>query len=381
MKKTLLPMPVMFHPRLSKIATRPSDFLERMNLYASNISNRIDNAEFKLTLLVGLHSADLPGNLSSSYPHLRVIRVSSPTLNFRSFAKRSMVILDTLQIRPNLFIAGDTSLGLLSCFRARSISNLEIPIQISIHGSFFGHRRDPISFAKSFMRIALLRLSLPSVQSVRVVSPEVKQEMIVSFRVDPRKIFIAPIPFSVYPIFHSRDFQSISIGVIGRLHTERNVIEILEILDSILASSRISKVYFLGSGPLKKIVRVWKCKSEHPEKITLEGSLSHLELLNRLIDVDVVISAAVKEGYGLAIREALLSGAIVVARRNEGTQIVMESFQSGIYLYDTVFEANGIISNLLAGDKSPAQCIEGRKIQEAIDHESMKRICESWTAN
>jgi glycosyltransferase involved in cell wall biosynthesis len=91
------------------------------------------------------------------------------------------------------------------------------------------------------------------------------------------------------------------------------------------------------------------------------------------------MSAAAREGYGLAIREALLSGAIVVARRNEGTTLIMESFQTGIYLYDTVSEANSIITNLLSKDQSPTQCHEGLRIQEVIDRESMKRICESWT--
>jgi glycosyltransferase involved in cell wall biosynthesis len=218
------------------------------------------------------------------------------------------------------------------------------------------------------------------VESVRVVSPQLKQEMINRFRVDPKRVFIAPIPFETYPKFQDRDFQSMTIAVIGRFHSERNLVEILEILEVALRNSKIFNVLFVGSGPLKKKVLTWKSRSANPEKIKLIGSVPHGEVLDRLSKIDILLSAARSEGYGLAIRESLVAGAIVVARRNEGTKEIEDSFQSGIYLYDTVSEANHIIANLLTGVEKPNQCVEGRRIQEAIDEESLKRICDSWTA-
>ena len=380
MKNSLIPMPVMLHPNLSRIATRPSDFFQRMNQYASSISVQINNPEFKFTILIGLHSADLPHNVNDIYPYLQVIRVSDPTLNFRNFAKQCVIALTKYEVNPTLLVAGDNSLGLMSCFYLRLTKDRKIPIQISIHGSFFGQTNNFLSYSKSLIRIGMLWLSLPHVESVRVVSPQVKQEVINRFRVDPKSVFIAPIPFETYPEFQGRDFQSATIAVIGRFHSERNLGEILEILEVVLRNSKVSSVIFVGSGPLKKKVQIWKSRSAIPEKINLIGSVPHSEVLDRLSEIDILLSAARSEGYGLAIRESLVAGAIVVARRNEGTKEIEDSFQSGIYLYDTVSEANHIIANLLAGVEKPDQCIEGRRIQEEIDDESLKRICESWTA-
>lgn len=380
MSKPQIPMPVLLHPRLSKIASKPFDFFERMNLYASSISKQIKKPEFKLTLLVGLPSADLPPNLTTTYPYLRVVRVSNPTLNVHSFAERSLAFLAEHQIQPNILIAGDTSFGLLACLRARSLSTQQIPVQISIHGTFHGQASSFISFAKLHFLIFILRYSLPYIQSIRVVSREVEQEMIHSFRIDTGKIFIAPIPFASYPKFHARDFQEFNIGVIGRMHPERNLGEILEILEDAISIDLISRVFFLGSGPLEKKVQKWKNRSAHWEKISLEGSKTHAEVLERLPDVDILLSAAETEGYGLAIREALVAGAIVVARKNEGTKVILESFQSGIHLYETVLEAQDIIRNLLSGGISLSQCKRGRKIQEAIDREALERIRESWAS-
>jgi glycosyltransferase involved in cell wall biosynthesis len=380
MKNSLIPTPVMLHPNLSRIATTPSDFFQRMNQYASSISGQINHPEFKFTILIGLQSAELPYNVSDRYPHLQVIRVSEPTLNFRNFAKQCAIALNKYEIKPNILVAGDTSLGLMSCLYLRRTKDREIPIQISIHGSFFGQTNNFVSYSKSLLRIGLLWLSLPHVESVRVVSPQVKQEMINKFRVDPKSVFIAPIPFETFPKFQDRDFQSATMAVIGRFHSERNLGEILEILDVALRNSKILNVIFVGSGPLKKRVLNWKSRSANPEKIDLIGSVPHSQVLDRLSEIDILLSAARSEGYGLAIRESLVAGAIVVARRNEGTEEIEDAFQSGIYLYDTVSEANHIIANLLAGVEKPNQCVEGRRIQEAIDDQSLKRICESWTA-
>jgi glycosyltransferase involved in cell wall biosynthesis len=380
MKNSLSPTPVMLHPNLSRISTTPSDFFQRMNQYASSISGQINHPEFKFTILIGLHSADLPHNVNDIYPFLQVIRVSEPTINFRNFAKQCEITLTKYEIKPNILVAGDTSLGLMSCLYLRRTKNREIPIQISIHGSFFGQTNNFLLYSKSLIRIGLLWLSLPHVESVRVVSPQLKQEMINRFRVDPKRVFIAPIPFETYPKFQDRDFQSVTIAVIGRFHSERNLVEILEILEVALRNSKIFNVLFVGSGPLKKKILTWKSRSANPEKIKLIGSVPHGEVLDRLSKIDVLLSAARSEGYGLAIRESLVAGAIVVARRNEGTKEIENSFQSGIYLYDTVSEANHIIANLLAGVEKPNQCVEGRRIQEAIDDQSLKRICESWTA-
>lgn len=380
MKNSLIPTPAMLHPSLSRIATRPSDFFQRMNQYASNISRQIKNPEFKLTILIGLHSADLPHNVNDIYPYLQVIRVSDPTLNFRNFAKQCSIVLAKYEIKPNILVAGDATLGLMSCLYLRLIKECKSQIQISIHGSFFGETSNFLSYSKSLIRIWLLRLSLPHVESVRVVSPQVKQEMIKRFRVDPKRIFIAPIPFETYPEFQIRDFQSATIGVIGRFHSERNLDEILEILEVVSRNSKVSSVIFIGSGPLKQKVVVWKSRSANPEKINLIGSIPHIEVLNRLSKIDIVLSAARSEGYGLAIRESLLSGAVVIARENEGTKLIKETFKSGIYLYESVTEAIHIITNLLVGVVKPNLCVEGRGIQQKIDDESLKRICESWTS-
>lgn len=379
MKNSKIPTPVMLHPSLSRIATSPSDFFQRMNLYASSISVQIGNPQFRLTILIGLRSKDLPQNMSDIYPFLLVIRVSDPTMNFRIFAKESMTLLANYELEPNILIAGDTSLGLLSCFYSRLIIDRKISIQISVHGTFFGQSDTIFSFFKLHIHNLLLRLLLPHVESVRVVSPQVKREMVEAFRVDPRRIFVAPIPFDAYPEFRYRDFQSPTIGVIGRFHSERNLDEILEILEIVVNNPKISNVIFVGSGPLKKKVIHWKSLSAYSEKIRFLGSLPHSEVLNQLSDIDILLSAARSEGYGLAIRESLLSGAIVVARRNAGTTDIANTFHSGIFLYDSVSEATRTIENLLSGVEKPNPCVGAKRIQEAIDNESLKKISESWT--
>ncbi len=379
MSMSIASMPVMFHPRLASISTNPTDFLIRMNSYASNIATISNNPSFKVTMFIGLKHDSLPPDLASRYENLLVIRVSDPTLNFRGFAKKCLHFLKDDEIDPSILIAGDTTVGLWSCVYARYISKKKVPIQVSIHGSFLGRVNGLIPFVKSKIRIRILKYLLPSVESVRVVSHGVKREMIGFFRVDPKKIFIAPIPFEDFPEVTTRDFHSFNFGVIGRLHPERNITEIIEVIEPFIPDRRLKRIHFIGSGSLAKKLKMWKVRMPESEKIVMEGERSHDEVLKLLPEIDILLSAAESEGYGLAIREAVISGAIVVARRNEGTTEILNSFHDGIFLYDTSREARAILNSLLSGEINPVPCVNGRGIQEAIDMQSIRNLCKSWT--
>jgi glycosyltransferase involved in cell wall biosynthesis len=377
MKAAIAPTPVLVHPRLSSISTDFHDFLERMNFYASNIAKITNNPNFKLILLLG--SDNLRSLQLSDFSNLCIYRVMKPTFNYSRFARQSIRLLNENKHESTLLIAGDLTIGLLASVAIKSKLIRKIPIQVSVHGSIYKIGNNSKISSRIKVRKMFIRFMFSQVQSFRVVSPSVRNELLMDFGIDQEKIFIAPIPFVNYPCFEARKDNHPSIGVIGRLHPERNVGEALSILNFVVRHQVTPKVFIVGGGPLEKEVRSWAKIQPHEENIQITGSISHAEVISMLPSIDIILSTAEKEGYGLTIREAILSGAVVVARRNAGTEEVVKIFKKGIYLYETLTEAVKILEFLITGGLVESVCSNGREMQQEIDLNSLENLARSWS--
>jgi glycosyltransferase involved in cell wall biosynthesis len=370
--------PVIFHPQVTKISTEMNDLLGRLNYYGIQISKAISNPDFKVTLLVGINKNEYADLDTSGYSHLTVLRIMNPTNNFIAFAKKSRQFLKCYSIHPNILISGDLVIGLLAALLFQSLSRSTLPIQVSIHGLLINNGHSEVQKLRRIVQKLLLRIFLPKVQSVRVVSNFLVSPLALDYKLDQKKFLVAPIPFEKYPEFSIRDFSSISLGIVGRLHPERNLTESLKIVENVLDISTISKIYIIGDGPLRGLLQSWKLGMIHADKVEILGSIAHSESIDRLQEIHILISSAHSEGYGLAIREALISGSVVIARNNEGTREVLRDFGRGIFLYDEVSEAISIIQDLASGKLAPSICYDGIKIQQKIDVESLRSLATSW---
>jgi glycosyltransferase involved in cell wall biosynthesis len=124
---------------------------------------------------------------------------------------------------------------------------------------------------------------------------------------------------------------------VGRLHEERNTSEWSEIVEQLLdVDPNFSAIVIGGGNSLFSMKE--RLSSFIEERVKFEGELSKQELEESWDQISILLSPAKEEGFGLAIREALIRGVFVIARRNAGTQFLFEKMK-GIYLYDSVGEA------------------------------------------
>lgn len=367
--------PVLIHPRFSKISTSYLDFLERMNYYAEKVSEYTEDPNFKLILILSDDQKEIIE--LKTFRFLEVYAISKPTLNYFKFARETFDQLRKLNIFPSLIIAGDLTIGLLSALRLQKIIPGSVPIQASIHGSITSNSKFP-SFKA--LNSFLIRRLLRNVQSIRVVSPSVENEILSIPKLNQKSIFIAPIPFMEFPTYSERTEIPVTVAVIGRLHEERNVSEILKILNSFLKSVSCAKIWIIGDGPLRKEVETWS-SNHSASQIKLFGNISHSRVIQMLPEIDVVLSSAEKEGYGLTIREALISGAFVVARKNKGTDEVKNIFAERMFLYTEVENAISVLEQLFTGRLSVSSFVDYTSIQRSIDKNSLINIANSWNPN
>jgi glycosyltransferase involved in cell wall biosynthesis len=369
--------PVLVHPRVSKIATDLIDLLQRLDQYAFELAEQLGRADTKLILLLGLNKSEFLSVKDLHFSHLRIVRVSNPTSNFINFGLRSKLALAKLGLAPTVLIAGDLTSGLLSSLVISRLSRRKIPIQASVHGELNTMAPSYLTRVKLNVKKVITDFSLPRVKSIRVVSNFLREELMSQHDLKDVNLFVAPVPISHYPTFVNRNSASLRIGVVGRLHYERNLLEVTEIIDLAISDEKVSEVKIIGEGPLRNYLEEWVEGHKFPQKIRLLGSQSQTEMLLHWSEIDVLLSCAVTEGYGLALREAVVSGAAVVARENLATRELQQIFTESVSLYRTPLEA----ARLLQSAPSKFELITKEntiEIQRDLDMQSISKLAKSW---
>jgi glycosyltransferase involved in cell wall biosynthesis len=282
------------------------------------------------------------------------------------------------QLRPSILIAGDLKRGLIASLLLKSLYGFHLRIQASIHGIPFAFRDEDSRRIHDFIPWIYLRITLPFVDSIRIVSVHLRETMRESFGIPNAKVFIAPIPIIQKPDQLDKLKKPIHIGIIGRLHPERGIDELIRILSICLAEFPDTRVTFYGTGEMFNNVNKWKLENLQFQNISLKGHVAPSKLLEEWPQITHILSTAPSEGYGLTLREALLSGSVVIAKANQGTRELKNKFVSGIYLYAKEQDACEILIRILHGENNYTYCADAHFLQEEIDSSSMDLLAKSW---
>ena len=94
----------------------------------------------------------------------------------------------------------------------------------------------------------------------------------------------------------------------------------------------------------------------------------------------MLLSTAAREGYGLTLREAALSGCSVIARKSKGSVEAAEFYGGCIGVYETEKDAIESVNQALNGNFPKLS--PGLKILQAkLDESSLNKLVQSWVSN
>jgi hypothetical protein len=91
-----------------------------------------------------------------------------------------------------------------------------------------------------------------------------------------------------------------------------------------------------------------------------------------------LISFAEQEGYGLALREAVLSGVHVIAKRNSGTEEALKAFPGRIDLIESAPEAHKLIKSFKPREVDEGALSELKAIQGHMNTKIVEALVRSW---
>jgi len=369
---TKLVGPVMLLPNISKDAAEMGDLLARFNNYGLEVFR---NSAGK-TKYLNIVAAGFSGNFSKTnlikYPYLKINILPNNRLLFL-IKLRTMMFQSRKEI--SMLIAGDPWFGFLYCLIATFA--IRIPIQVSIHGEPY-LLKNYLQGVDSFLKHVWLKITLRLADSIRLVSEHQVASIIKVYQIDSSKISISPIPVKIPIGSRAAKENSRLVAFVGRLHSERGIDLWISVISHLYAKRQDFSVVIVGDGPKRKSFYNQLNSSCPGIASNFLGKVSHDEVAKLWNGINVLLSTAQNESYGLTLREAQMSGTFVVAFENEGTKRNSRLFPKGIVLFTNAEQAVEAISNHLESHMPANSQLEYQRIQKAINMTSLNNLISSW---
>ena len=318
------PSVLILDPR-GNIAAGGKDVVARHKNYAKELLRQGKTSRLDLKVF----SAGVSLQSSGKGKNERVVNISKPTFNSFIFAKKAHKFIKKNNLEVKLLIAGDPWESYWSAYFLNRFLNKKMPIQIQVHGDIADPRWRRINL-RNRIRFSLAKLSLPKASSIRAVTKYQAENLVKAFGIKRERIVVVPVPITVAS--KSVALKSVrpkTIGLIGRIHQDRGIWELIRLVKILNSSSKDLKVVVIGDGASKDKFLL-KLSSVIPKnRIIYLGQLPESELRKAWKRIGVLVSMAPVESYGRVIRESLIAGVPVWATASAGVKDLMDNCKKG----------------------------------------------------
>lgn len=300
--------------------------------------------------------------------NLHLIEISKKNVNLLNFAFRvSINLIKKINQEDKLiFVAGTPFQPLvISVLLKKIYSNSKV--QVTFHNDltawFF-------SGFKNKFKYVLVRKLIKNIEIIRFVSESQKLSAEKYLNLKSKTIVVCPVPIE-YENFKLNLFwkKSGTIAYIGRLHKERNFEEWINIL------TELKNYIGIIVGNNSKNIG----DSDKEGNVIYFGKLENKKLGNLLKLVEIHLSTANYESYGLSIRESLLTGTYVLTKNTLGVQDIVTKFPKIIFKFDTKEEAISIISKIGGKGRQKSEFTKFRNYFIANQRISIAKLNEAWS--
>lgn len=320
---------------------------------------------------------------------------NSPNLYLRVFSEfRHIKQFTSIESKSNLFnqylalqmkikqgdsrvtlVCGDNQQSLLMALFLKLRLRSKVGVQIQFHGDIYSFSVN--RGLKGFFRALLSRVGIVFADSIRIVSKFQEKDITAIWHKASDKFVLAPIPIEESKVAKFRISSKYDLAFIGRLHSERGIVDLMDIIKTLKSVRPETSIAIAGNGPLQKLVAEELAMWIEDSSVSLLGFLDDYEITNLYSETKVLVSTAPREGYGLTLREAILSNVPVIARQSEGALETKSAYPEGISTFTTIEQAVELIMTKLAG---VAQVQNPHLLEAQIqsDDAAMKRLTNAW---
>lgn len=358
----------------------PKDNLELLNLFArwNNYGEMVQ--QYSGEAAIWLFSTHFKQGQQAQLLKAQNIKFfKSVEGNVNTLGRVFALIREIRQSSSNFtLVCGDNQKSLLVAIYLKLIIGSKVRVQTQFHGDTYTFRFN--RGLRGIVRVCLSRIGIISSDSIRIVS-KFQMEEINSFAPKSHQKFVlAPIPIDYSRIAIPLKSKTTDLSFIGRLHQERGIVELIQIIKLVKEDSPEVRIIIAGDGPMRPQIEqklsYWIEKGD----VTMQGYLSGEQILNLYAQTKVLISTAPQEGYGLTLREAALSEVSVIARHSKGACEAQNSYPHQIKTFSILSEAVTLIQKSL-NQKVNATAPSQIDAQRQLDSEGLIRLVISWLDN
>jgi glycosyltransferase involved in cell wall biosynthesis len=314
----------------------------------------------------------------------RNILVSKFIGQFQSVEKYTSVFARFNALRKSIeaekigvtLVCGDNQQSLLLALALKAKLKSVVRIQIQFHGDTYSFKRN--TGAQGLLRVSLSRLGIAFADSIRIVSQFQADEIGQISKTAGERFVLAPIPIDFSKVATTSSDVRYELAFVGRLHSERGIGDLIEIIKSLKNKRPSTSVVIVGEGSLKSVIKQKFENWIEDSTITMPGFLSPDEIRDIYASTKVLVSTAPTEGYGLTLREAALSNVHVIARESKGSLGARDAFPSRIETFTNIDEAVGLIQTHL-DNQSFRGSWSDISSQSKADAQGLDRLIKSWT--
>jgi len=310
---------------------------------------------------------------------LQVELVGKPRRFSLSFLIHTLGILKKRENSPTLIIVGDPWESFLNGYAVKNFLKNETLIQTNIHADIFDEgwiKQKWINRARSLISWWAIKRS----DSVRVVSEELAETILTKY---PKKhVIYAPIVMRSKPPRETEGgpcvTKPLTFGWVGRIEPDRGATEFVDLVRRLNVEDDSFQIVIAGEGSLQGqfLSELKGITSE--DRVQYFGFLKQENLGLVYEKMNLLLTFAKSESYGMAIREALLFGKPVLGIESKGLVRLQEKV--GLE-YVKTFDPNGsiteiksIIKNLMSTTVPPAIITYLLKQDEGY----LASLIESW---
>ena len=188
-----------------------------------------------------------------------------------------------------------------------------MPIQIQLHADIFEKEWQSLSLINR-LKFFVAKHTFKKATNIRTVSYVMMNELNRLNLKKSTKIFVTPVPLNLdsNEMIGYLSNRPMSIGILSRLHFERNLKEALVIIKKINEINSDFKVVVAGTGELEDWFKSSLTSILGNARVNFLGEIKAEEMEAFWSQVGILLSTAKSETYGRALRESLCHGIPVV---------------------------------------------------------------------
>jgi len=365
---------IFIHSKFPVHSAGISDLLTRWNIYGRLVHERSKDDG------IWIFSIKIPKNLEKLYVEHSYIRT------FESIPEKSVGLKRLMQLAKEIsvstfnftLVCGDNQQSLLISLFLKFMNPSKVKIQIQFHGDTYSFSSNP--GISGFLRVIFSRLAINFSDSIRVVSKFQINEIEAIKTRSAQEFILAPIPINFSRVATSISEKTVDVAFIGRLHPERGINELIQIIETLKVLDPNIQIAIAGDGPFRGLIENRLSRWIREGSLLTLGYLNDHQVQNLYGRSKVLISSAPREGYGLTLREAALSNMLIVARDSKGAREASDAYPHQIKIYSSVDEAVNFINECL-DTRSDKFSVNRLLSQKEMDLNGLERLVTSWLAD